>query len=71
MLADGCVVSPYISYCIVVLTRNNPTPWLTVKPGENTKLMTGHKKFEKQYVEADYVYAVSNTDSYLTQLVAR
>jgi len=33
----------------VVWTRNNPTPWNTVKPEENTKLMAVNQKFEKSW----------------------
>lgn len=34
----------------VVWTKNNPTPWNTVKPDETTKLMTVNQKFAKKCV---------------------
>ena len=34
----------------VVWTKDNPTPWNTVKPDENTKLLTVNQHFEKRYV---------------------
>jgi len=33
----------------VVWTKNNPTPWNTVKPDENTKLMAVNQKFERSW----------------------
>ncbi|KAF9057500.1 hypothetical protein BJ165DRAFT_1420902 [Panaeolus papilionaceus] len=33
----------------VVWTKANPTPWNTVKPDENTKLMSVNQKFEKSW----------------------
>jgi len=33
----------------VVWTKNNPTPWNTVKPEENTKLMAVNQKFERSW----------------------
>jgi len=34
----------------VVWTKKNPTPWNTIQPNENTKLLTVNQKFEKEYV---------------------
>jgi hypothetical protein len=34
----------------VVWTKNNPTPWNTIKPDEGTKMMSVNQKFEKRYV---------------------
>ncbi|KAF8227971.1 hypothetical protein L208DRAFT_1293919 [Tricholoma matsutake] len=33
----------------VVWTKNNPTPWNTVKPDENTKMMSVNQKFERSW----------------------
>ncbi|KLO16374.1 hypothetical protein SCHPADRAFT_869922 [Schizopora paradoxa] len=33
----------------VVWTKNNPEPWNSVKPGENTKLMAVNQKFDKTW----------------------
>ncbi|KAF9535039.1 hypothetical protein CPB83DRAFT_755050 [Crepidotus variabilis] len=33
----------------VVWTKTNPTPWNTVKPDENTKLMSVNQKFERSW----------------------
>jgi len=33
----------------VVWTKSNPTPWNTVKPDENTKIMSVNQKFEKSW----------------------
>ncbi|KAL0949815.1 hypothetical protein HGRIS_009850 [Hohenbuehelia grisea] len=33
----------------VVWTKNNPTPWNTVQPDQNTKLMAVNQKFEKSW----------------------
>ena len=35
---------------LVVWTKSNPTPWNSVKPNENTKLMSVEQKFEKRCV---------------------
>ena len=34
----------------VVWTKKNPTPWNTIQPNENTKMLTVNQKFEKEYV---------------------
>ena len=34
----------------VIWTKNNPTPWNTIQPNENTKMLTVNQKFEKEYV---------------------
>jgi hypothetical protein len=36
---------------LVVWTKSNPTPWNTIKPEENTKLLTVQQKFDKKYVD--------------------
>lgn len=33
----------------VVWTKSNPTPWNTIKPEENTKLLTVQQKFDKNW----------------------
>jgi len=33
----------------VVWTKTNPQPWNTVKPEENTKLMSVNQKFDKSW----------------------
>jgi len=33
----------------IVWTKNNPTPWNTIKPDEGTKLMAVNQKFEKSW----------------------
>jgi hypothetical protein len=34
----------------VVWTKNNPTPWNTIKPDETTKMLSVNQKFERRYV---------------------
>ena len=33
----------------VVWTKENPTPWNTIKPDEGTKLITVNQHFDKRY----------------------
>ncbi|KAF5387740.1 hypothetical protein D9615_000067 [Tricholomella constricta] len=33
----------------VVWTKSNPTPWNSVQPGDNTKLMSVNQKFDKSW----------------------
>jgi len=35
---------------VVIWTKNNPTPWQSVKPDENIKLMSVSHNFEKKWV---------------------
>ncbi|KAF8639730.1 hypothetical protein AX17_000992 [Amanita inopinata Kibby_2008] len=34
----------------IIWTKSNPTPWNTVKPEENTKMLAVNQKFDKQFV---------------------
>lgn len=45
-----CIRATDDSHYTVVWTKNNPTPWNTVKPEENTKMMAVNQKFEKSCV---------------------
>ena len=43
----------------VIWTKNNPTPWNTIKPDEGTKMMAVNQKFEKRYVSSPVFRAVN------------
>ncbi|KDR83500.1 hypothetical protein GALMADRAFT_235677 [Galerina marginata CBS 339.88] len=38
----------------IIWTKSNPTPWNTVKPDENTKMMSVNQKFEKSWSRDKY-----------------
>ena len=46
--ASSIVSQANPSHLPVIWTKNNPTPWNTIKPDENTKLMSVNQKFEKR-----------------------
>lgn len=50
---------------LVVWTNKNPSPWNTVKPDENTKLMAVNQKFEKRYVRTLHCVADSDAELFI------
>ncbi|KAG5644923.1 hypothetical protein DXG03_007388 [Asterophora parasitica] len=53
---------------VLVWTKSNPTPWNTIQPGEQTKLLTINQKFDKRFADLRFLQDDWSTLQGLLQL---